>query len=350
MLTIYKTLFHCIQGCASSSSSNNDGDYYILFDHSGIVSASETSDATEWMSKIINHGITESSAIGFNILHTYNIPYPIKQKTWLEWTDFVINNISGKGVGFRDIVIGIDTMISQYIQLNNTNLNRKRIALLMTTSIPCRLLTINSSSSSYELVCSEEDYSICDQYEAIFDQNIRVIVIFVNDVNNYNYGCITTDSTQDFIYLNVSDDNAYSSINTITSTVLDAFCPLPSYTLTITEIKATQSSLNINDYENYSAQFIEIYNDYHASINLKHLYFEGLINGHLNRNDTLPSSTYLVIYNADAGNITCKQCNCTKTDNIWCSNAIYVACGALYECQFDLSMVFYINIVYHQIT
>ena len=293
--------------------------------------------------------MTANSGLGLTINYPTAALFPyfenVAVKTWDNHVSTLQQKANGTGNGYNALIFGVDESIGKLNQAGNDN----KIAIMLTTNYPCGKLDSNdnpnpgcTSGSQCNLVCDANDTSICSRDvngKTLFSSNIQMLVIYSHPSNDYDFGCILQNSSRDFFYLNDSMSNSYASLNTITSNVLDIMCPLEEYTIQITEVKVSTSSLNV--YQSYDAPFIEILNTHSSPINLKKITFEGLVIGSISNppKPRLSNGEYLVLYNADIGNVTCQDCPCTKSDGNRCDNAIYIPCGTGYDCQFDSSMV-----------
>eukprot|EP01084_Bolivina_argentea_P216254 367438_1 len=343
-------------GCRCASSIAND--YFMIFDHSNDVNALETDSGVTFLSDLVNYGLNANSKLGFSIQQS---PYPdsenIAFKSWSDWITFIQISINGAGSGYNELVYSIENMIYRYGLSTGSN---NRIAIMFTTNYPCGPYNPTNgnthsgcgppfNTSTCQILCQVTDTTLCSKYTDLIDNNIRVIVIYSDNVNNYDFSCIT-ENINDFMYLNTTlNSNKYGLLGNVKANMLDIMCPLQIYNMSVTEIKLETSSIDI--YNIHNAPFIELYNDNIFPINLKQLLFEGIISGNLSINDVINprilTDEYLVIYNADIGNVTCQECNCIKTDGILCNNAVYIPCGINYTCQFNTSMNYnnwYINI------
>jgi len=331
--------------CASST----DNGYFLIFDHTRNVSLSETNSALSWLTTIINAGMTANSGFGISVqVAPYPNAEPIAVRNWSEHISFLTSTISGAGSGStNELITGLDNAVVHFSQFTGSISNK--YAIIMATDYPCDSWNANQNLPNLgcapygdivcQLRCSTTDTTFCSRFDTLNNADIQAFVIYSNSVNDYDYGCITRNASTDFIYLNDAENNAFGSLPDITTTILDLMCPLDAFTVTINEVKIDTSSLQA--YESYNAPFVEIYNSHSSALNLRQLRFEGLITGTFGGFPPAPrvsAGEYLVIYNADIGNVSCADCLCTKSNGVWCDGTVYVPCGASYNCQFDDTM------------
>ena len=312
------------------------------------ISTTETNSALSFLSTLINHGMTRNSGLGFVInFGTLTKTFPdnenVVTQSWDDHLSRIISRLNGTGLGYNSLVYGVDLTISKLLGKSN------RIGLMLASSHPCGTYTStglpnnhcvpNTGDCQLQFQCDINDTRICSrefQGNTLQSENTRMIVVYSHPTLNYDFGCIV-QNTNDIFFINDSASSTYHQLDIIAPDILDIMCPLDEYTITITEIKASTSSLKA--YQSYDAPFIEILNTHAFPLNLKKLVFEGLVNGTISHAPRINSDQYLVLYNADLGNITCHDCDCTKSNGILCDEAVYVPCGATYSCAFDTSMV-----------
>ena len=289
--------------------------------------------------------MTENSKLALVVSYPTSSLYPyfepLAKETWDSHISTLASKADGLGYGYNSLIFGVDDSIGKLGSGTNN-----KIAMIITTNYQCGELD-NSDKPQFpctncKLVCNVNDTTICSvdvSGDTLLSENIRMLVIYSKPKNDYDFGCILQNPT-DFFYLNDSTSNSYDSLNTITSNILDIMCPMDEYTVKITEIKIS-GSLNA-DNKSYTSPFVEILNTNTFPINLREILFEGLVTGTASydtTNDHWLDGTYLVLYNADIGNVRCQDCPCDKSDGALCDDAIYIPCGSAYRCQFDTSMV-----------